>query len=157
MALIQTITGTDSIAVPPNSGQNIFLAATNALITGNVSAHTLTFTVLNGIQSWQRINASVLLQPNIGYFCVGGSVLNLTLPVISAFGDEISISLNGSAGFNILQYSTQRIRYGDRESTLGISGGLTTLNQGDSVRLVCSVANTRWNVIGGSIGNLTVN
>jgi len=153
--MILTLTGTDGIPVSPDSLRNIFLAGTNVTITGSPSLHTLTLTALNGVSAWYSIVGNITLTPNCGYVCSGGTNLILTLPATSAVGEESEVTLDGSTSFIIQQQPLQRIRYGDRETSVGIAGQLISLNQGDSVRLVCSVANTRWNALS-TQGSLTV-
>jgi len=105
---------------------------------------------------WQRISGNTPLLPGNGYICVApGGALNLTLPVVSSLGDEIRIYLDGSTSFTIVQGAGQQIRYGNQQSTAGVFGSITSTAQGDSMHLVCSVADLRWLLISGA-GNPTI-
>lgn len=92
----------------------------------------------------------------MGYFCVApGGALTLALPATSIQGDVIQIALDGATSFQVTQSAGQSILYGNKNTTAGVAGSLTSLSQGDSIRLVCRVPNLRWVVVT-SMGNLTV-
>jgi hypothetical protein len=103
---------------------------------------------------WEVIGANQTLAVQHGYFCTAGGVLALLLPPVSVLGDTIEISIEGSAGFQVTQGAGQSIKYGNQISTVGAGGSISSLSQGDSIRMVCRVANLSW-VILSSMGNLT--
>ena len=107
-----------------------------------------------GGMTWQVIGASQTLAVNHGYFCTSGGVLALLLPPVSVLGDTIEISIEGSAGYSVNQGAGQSIKFGNAITTVGVGGSVSSLSQGDSIRLVCKVANLDW-VIMSSMGNLT--
>jgi hypothetical protein len=107
------------------------------------------------LPAWNRIFASQALVSNMGYICVGGGVLDLSLPATSLVGDIIEVTLDGSTSFSITQGAGQTIKIGNVTTTAGVGGSLTSTQQGDSLRMVCSVTNLRWNVLS-SMGNPTV-
>lgn len=93
---------------------------------------------------------------NSGYVCISpGGALSLSLPAVSALGDEIEVTLDGSTSFTITQGAGQQIRLGNLATTAGVGGSLASTQQGDSLRMVCSIANLKWNVLS-SMGNPTV-
>lgn len=92
---------------------------------------------------------------NHGYFCTGGGTLALLLPPVSALGDIIEITLDGSAGFSVTQGAGQSLRIGNLATTVGVGGSLSSTQQGDTIRMVCQVANLKWNVFS-SMGNPTI-
>lgn len=152
---LQTITGTSGGPVSADSSFNINLLGTNVLAVGDPLTNTITLTALSGEVTWTTISSNTSLSNNTGYFCISGTNLQLTLPSSSVLGDCIEISLDGATKFTVLQGSGQQIRYGNQQTTLGVGGSLASTDQGDSIRMVCSATNTKWNVIS-SIGNLTV-
>ncbi len=154
MATIQTLTGTSGGPVGPDTNRNINLLGTNVTVVGSPSAHVLTISALTGVATWFSITANTPLVVNSGYACVGGLNLQLTLPIAAALGATIEVTLDGAVGFTILQNAGQQIRYGSQLTTVGITGQLISINQGDSVRLVCSGIN-KWNATS-TMGNLTV-
>lgn len=155
-ANIQTITGTSGGPVGPDASFNIDLSGTNVVSVGNPVTNTITLTALSGVITWNTISSNTVLSPNAGYFCTGGTNLQLTLPTTSSLGDLIEISLDGATSYTVVQTTPiQQIRYGNQITTLGVTGSLTSTAQGDSIRMVCSATNSKWNVLS-SIGNLTV-
>lgn len=123
-------------------------------VSGNAGTNTLT--ISNAEPAWVSISASQTMDPNVGYFCVSpGGDLSLLLPPTSSQGDIVSVALDGATSFSITQGSGQSVVYGNKVSTVGAGGSLTSLQQGDAVRLVCRIPNQRWQVTS-SMGNLTV-
>jgi hypothetical protein len=105
---------------------------------------------------WSTISASQTLAINNGYICISpGGALSLALPAVSAVGSIIEVTLDGATSFTVTQSAGQSIVIGNDHTTAGVTGSLASTQQGDSLRMVCSVANLRWNVLS-SMGNLTV-
>jgi hypothetical protein len=117
--------------------------------TITISATATTFT-------WSTISASQTLDVNNGYIAIApGGALSLALPAVSAVGDTIEVTLDGSTSIAITQSAGQQIRLGNQATTAGVGGSLTSTQQGDTLRMVCSVANLKWNILS-SMGNFTV-
>lgn len=128
-------------------------AGTGISITNG--AGTITINSTGGL-TWQTITASQGLAINNGYICVSaGGALSLSLPTTAAVGSEIEVTLDGATSWTITQAAGQQIRLGNVQTTSGVGGSLASTAQGDSIRFVCSVANTKFNVIS-SMGNITV-
>jgi len=111
-----------------------------------------------GVLVWQTITVGTNLVANNGYVCQGtASILVTTLPTTAAQYSLIELLNNGStaSGFQIAQNANQIIKFGDLSSTTG-SGSIVTNAQGDAIRLICTQANTVWNVLS-SMGNFTIN
>lgn len=141
--------------VPPNGADTIFIVGSGSIsVNGNAGTNTLTISS-SPVAAWNLIGASQTMAPNQGYFCTGGGALVLTLPVASNIGDIIQITLDGSASWQIAQTAGQRVRIGNLQTTLGVGGSITSTQQGDTVYLVCQIANLKWNVLS-SMGNLIV-
>jgi hypothetical protein len=136
-------------AVPVANVLNV-LGASGTSTSG--SGNTITIIATGVI--WQVIGASQTLLVNNGYICTSGGALLLTLPLVSSVGDIIEVTLDGSTSYKIVQNAGQLIRLGNVSTTSGVTGFILTYAQGDSLRLVCSIANTKWNVIS-SMGELT--
>lgn len=135
---------------------NIFEILGTGGVSTSVASNVMTITVSAEGMTWNLISSSQTLSPNNGYFCVSpGGILSLRLPPVSNLGDVIEICLDGSAGFTITQGAGQTIRLGNVSTTAGIGGSLTSTQQGDVLRLVCQVANLKWNVLSCE-GNLTI-
>jgi hypothetical protein len=155
--VVETLTGNSGGAVGPNGAHNINVVGTgNVTVTGNAGTNTLTISVVGEGEVWQTITASQTLAVNNGYVCVSpGGALALALPAVSAVGAIIEVTLDGATSFSITQSAGQQIRIGNTATTAGAGGSLTSTQQGDSIRMVCSVANLKWNVLS-SMGNPTV-
>lgn len=151
----ETLTGNSGGPVPPTGGNINVLGAGGVTVAGNPGTSTLTITVAGSGMTWNTIGASQTLAVDNGYFCTSGGALALLLPAASNIGDTINISLDGSTSFQVTQRAGQSIKMGNATTTTGAGGSLTSTQQGDSIEIVCSVANLRWNVLS-SMGNITV-
>ena len=147
----------DAVVVLPNpiTGDINVFGGTGITTTGNALTYTLTINSTAAGFNWNAISASQTLANKNGYICVGGTNLSLLLPATSIVGDILAVSLDGSTSFSVTQAAGQQIRLGDVTTTLGVSGSISSLNQGDSIVLVCKQANTLWTCYGVT-GNLTV-
>ena len=105
--------------------------------------------------SWAEANTNITADVNNGYVATGGSRVEITLPVTSAIGDVIEVTAQNANGWRIVQSAGQSIRLGTTLSTVGASGYAESTAIGDSLKLVCTQANTDWNIIN-SVGNLDV-
>lgn len=149
-----------NLIIAGNTGSGSPVADTFNIIgtagtTTNVSGNTLTITGDGLGVIWSVIGASQALAVNHGYICTTGAALSLSLPATSTLGQVIEITLDGSTSFTVTQGAGQSIRFGSVSTTAGAGGSMVSTAQGDSIRMVCSVANTKWNVLS-SVGNLTI-
>ena len=106
--------------------------------------------------TWQSTGASTTqaIAVNNGYFTQAVGI-TLTLPATAALGTEIYVTSSGVGIWTIAQNAGQNIQFGNLSTTVGTGGSLASTAIGDSITLVCSVANTTWAVIG-SQGNITI-
>ena len=91
------------------------------------------------------------------YAANNASLVTLTLPATSAFGDSFCVSGSGAGGWKIAQNAGQQINFGNTATTAGAGGSLQSTNQYDSATLVCIVsgASSVWAARSG-FGNITV-
>jgi hypothetical protein len=109
--------------------------------------------VTAGSNSWNAITANQSLVADNSYVVTSGA-LSLALPTTAAFGTEIVVSLyNTGTSWVITQAAGQRIQFGSSATTTGTGGNLASTAAGDTVKLVCVIANTAWLVIY-TIGNI---
>jgi len=107
--------------------------------------------------SWEMVTASpCALLPNKGFIANYGSQLEFSLPVTSAMGKEIKIAGHGSGGWKITQNSGQKIIFGNAQTTVGVTGFLSSTHQNDCVEMVCVEANNIWKVVS-SVGSININ
>ena len=154
--VVETLTGNSGGPVSPDGSDNInLLGAGGVTVSGNAGTHTLTISVSGEGQTWNAITMSQTMAVNNSYVCISpGTNLSLALPAVCNLGDTIEVTLDGATSFTITQQTGQSIRFGQVVSTT-TSGTLASNFQGDAVTMVCTVANTRWNVINDE-GTLTV-
>lgn len=128
--------------------------ANTQLVTINSSTGQLGVTALQSF-SWSVITANQTAAVNNGYFCNKAGTLALALPATSAVGDVIEVyNMNTATGTQFTQAAGQQIFIGNTSTTLGAAGTLTSIAVGDSLKLVCSAANTTWRVVS-MVGNWT--
>jgi hypothetical protein len=140
-------------AVPAGGILNI---VGSAGITTSASGNTVTITQGGGGLTWNTITgATQAMAVNNGYFANRGAGVTFTLPVSAAFGSVFVVSAINAGGWTIAQNVGQQIQFGALNTTAGAGGSLASTAIGDTVYLVCSVANTNFVVIN-SIGNITV-
>lgn len=144
----------DTGSAVPAAGIINIVGGTGISTTG--SGNTITINATGGGETWSAISASQALAVNHGYACVSpGGALSLSLPAVAAVGSEIEVTLDGATSWTITQGAGQQIRIGNTQTTLGATGTLGSTAQGDTVRMVCTVANLKFNVLS-SQGNITV-
>lgn len=110
----------------------------------------------NAAFTWNVVATNTTMATNSGYITNSSSQIQLTLPTTSAVGDELAISGLGTGGWIVKQAAGQSITISPTTTTVGTGGSLASTNKSDSMRLVCTVANTTWNALGGPQGSLTI-
>jgi hypothetical protein len=152
---IPTMFVTDSGTAIPIANTIEVLGGTDIATSASGNTILINWTGAGGIV-WTVISASQSLASENGYICASpGGALSLALPATSQVGDIIEVTLDGATSFTITQSAGQQIRIGSLSTTSGVGGSITSNNQGDSLRMVCSIADLKWNVLS-SMGNPTV-
>jgi len=140
-------------AVPAANVINILGAG---VVATSGSGDTITITSGAEAFSWQVISTDTAAAINTGYIVTGSSVVNISLPAIAPVGTIIEVT--GAVGemnvWKLLVASGQTIIYGHLETTTS-TGYIVSGDSGDSIRIVCSIANTQFIALS-SIGNLLV-
>jgi hypothetical protein len=106
--------------------------------------------------SWLTISASQTLSPDVGYFITSVIPTNYALPTVIAVGQIIQIVNISPSTFTLTQSAGQFIEIGGAISTVGVAGSATSNASGDSITLVCSVANIAFTALNGVGGIWTV-
>ncbi len=137
----------------------VTVAAATAPSSGQVLTATSSTTATwqsNSSSAWTALSTTtVSAAVNNGYIATGASLQTFTLPATSAVGDTLEFIAFGAGGWRVAQNASQNIRFGSSVTTTGVGGRLDSTAQGDSIRLVCAVANTSW-IQSGPVGNITV-
>lgn len=130
-------------------------AGTNIGINSGSGAITINATGAAGF-SWNDVTSGTqTLAINQGYVTDNGaSLVTYSLPVTAPLGSIIEIAGKSAGGWTINYTTGQSIHFGN-ETTTVTTGGLSSTNLYDYVKLLCITANSTWSVIGG-IGNLTL-
>jgi len=140
-------TGATPVAATLTAGANISIV--NA--AGSI---TIAATGLAGF-SWTVVTGtSQAMLSNNGYIANNAGLVTLTLPATSAVGDEIDVIGKGAGGWLIQCGAGQTIVLGS--STTSVAGSLASTNAKDSLYIICTVANTEWQVGSAPQGNITV-
>lgn len=123
--------------------------------TGTSSTAVWTQAIAGGFTWINVTGTSQLMAKNTGYIANNSSLVTFTLPATSNIGDIISVVGAGVGGWTIIENSGQNIQVGSVSSTT-TSGSISSINQYDSIDLICIVANTTWVTRGGPQGNITI-
>jgi len=151
---IDTITLPDATVITPVDNNVNFLEGGGMSITG--SGDDITFAAA-GFVSWSVItDATQALTEGNGYFANRAGGVAFTLPATAAVGDTFAVSALNADGWTIAQNAGQTIRIGNQASTTGVGGSVASTAIGDSLILVCSVADTDFQAVMAPQGNLTI-
>jgi hypothetical protein len=122
--------------------------------TGSVNGNTITgLSTGGGGLTWQFAISPLTASTNNGYITTGTT--SIALPTVAALGSTIEIVASSDSLFTITQNTNQFIRFGIVTTTL-TSGTLVSQNNGDSIRLVCTSADTVFTVVS-AVGTITLN
>ena len=97
---------------------------------------------------------SATMAANNGYIANNASLVTLTLPSSASVGDIVQVSGQGVGGWKIAQTSGQSIIFNCNTTTVGTGGSISSTLPSDTLTIMCTVANTTFNVIS-SQGNFT--
>lgn len=128
-------------------------------ISGNVTVtddptNMRTNVSISGTVLWEVVTTDTSMSVQTGYITNSASLLTFTLPITANPGDTMRINCNSSGLWTIAQNSGQTIRFGV-DTTTTSSGNITSLNVGDSIEIICTVANTNFSVVS-SIGYFSI-
>jgi hypothetical protein len=136
-------------------GSATLTPGTGATIT--TAANAIIISAIGGGVTWNVPGGTLLtMSVNNGYISTLSSLISYILPATAAVGDMFRITLaNASGSWTIVQQAGQSIQMGSSSTTVGVGGSLSSTANGDSVEIICTVANTNFIVLS-SIGNLTI-
>lgn len=109
-------------------------------------------------EDWREVTASGALVNGQQALVNSGSLVTLSLPTSSVYGDTIRIKGVGAGGWKVSQASGQVIIWSGSEevevdiTTTGTSGYIQSLDSKAAIELVCTVANTTWEVVSVHLG-----
>jgi hypothetical protein len=125
-------------------------------ITITNGAGSITIAATSSTTAWvNQTSSTVTIAANTGYIINDSTnLVTLTLPATIAQGSIVEIAGMSSGGWKLAQASGQQINFGAVATTSGTGGSLASSNTYDSIRLVCTTANTQFTVLS-SMGNIT--
>jgi hypothetical protein len=142
------IDGAASASIASNYGAlQIFSDGTNYFSYGIVN---------NASTAWRVAAAGLTMVPGNSYLSTAATAQSFPLPATASVGTLLELSMVGAGIVTITQAAGQQIRFGNLTTTSGVGGSLASTSQGDSVKLVCTTANTIFQVVTGAVGNWTV-
>jgi len=152
----EVTTDDGSPSVKPDGNGNInIVGGMGVSVTGNGPGDTVTISASGVGLTWSVISsATQAVSVQNGYFANRGAGVTFTLPATAAVGDAFAISAINAGGWTLAQNAGQTVHFGNQDTTTGAGGSLSTTAIGDTITVVCSVANTDFVVIN-SIGNIT--
>ena len=115
-----------------------FVYSTDDGTTGTVT------TVSTSGLTWSSVAIATQMVNEQGYITT--ATLDATLPVLAAVGTSLGLT-NTSGNFTIKQNALQSIVFNTTTSTIGVGGSIVTTVTGQSIELLCIVANTKWQVL----------
>ena len=109
---------------------------------------------VGGVFPWNVVTGTTQTAAvNNGYFANNAGAVTVTMPTTAAIGDVVEVAGMGAGGW-IIDYGTgASIRFGSVTTTT-TTGTLASTDAGDTVKIVCRVANTGWQVLT-TLGNIT--
>ena len=152
-------TGTNGYVICAATGANPTWSAITAAAGSGISvilgANTIDLASTAPF-SWSQVGADGALVVNTGIVNSKAGLLTMSLPATSAVNTICKLVGWGATGWIITQAANQQILFGNTNTTLGVGGSLASSNHGDTVSLICVVADLVWRVMEGPVGNLTV-
>ena len=125
------------------------------LVADSAQAAGIKWATMTGITTWTDVTGtSATLVANNGYLANNVGLVTFTLPATCDKFAEIEIDGINSGGWAIAQLAGQRIKYNSVITTVGVTGGLASINSYNCVKLRCIVADTDFEVVN-VVGNLS--
>jgi len=140
----------------PHIRAHTLTAGAGATITNGAGTITIGLAGPMGF-SWQVVDSTTNVNPIVvfnGYITGGVALTTFLLPAAASIGDVFVVT-GLSSLFQINQNAGQSIIVGNRTSTVGVGGTVSSTMVSDSVMIVCVTANSVFKVFS-SMGNLTV-
>lgn len=98
--------------------------------------------------SWNEVTgATQSASVNNAYIANNASQVVVTLPSTAAVGDKVLVMGKGAGGWKLAQNASQQINFNGTNTTNGTGGYLKSNVLNDFVEVICTTANTTWEVL----------
>lgn len=145
IARIQT---TGQLRLPLYTAASTFTGTAVGILAFDSSGNILTTAVpTSGIAFTEVTGTTQAAAINTGYIANNASLVTITLPGTAAIGSVVEIVGKGAGLWRLAQPAGLTIRFGNLSTTAGTGGWLQATQRYDSIRLVCTTANTEWTVV----------
>ena len=142
-AVVSSQTYTTPLALPTANGQ--VLSSTTAGVQSWVN---------NAVGTWiDQTSTPVTLAANTSYSANNAGLTTLNMPATAAFGDLFEVAGQGAGGWLVRMNAGQTANLNGTPTT--VAGSLASTNRYNTIKLVCTVANTTFTVLSSS-GVITV-
>jgi hypothetical protein len=144
---LNTLTGNTGGPISPTFGDIQIVGTGSVAVAG--SGSTLTISASTTSLTWNNDAPSGILAINNGYVVTASTPSpSFTLPVTAPIGSVIEILVNGGTSWtiNLSGQTIKAVTAGPSIVTYSTSISNAIVGGSPSIRLVCAVANTGWNV-----------
>ncbi len=138
------VASTETYATPGSSGNVMTSDGTNWTSAAPAST-SFTWSTVTGTSQTAAVDN--------GYFANNAGLVTVTLPATAAVGKVVEVAGQGAGGWKLLANTGQTIQFGNLASTT--AGSFSSTNQYDTIKVVCQVANTTWQVLSAVSSGLT--
>lgn len=157
-AMVSSVLGAGQVHIGTTAGDAVpgtIIAGANIIVTA--ASGTLTIAATGGgLLNWTDVTGtSQAMVVNSAYTANNASLVTLTLPATAAYGSEFAIAYKGAGGWKLAQNSGQTVRQGTAITTSGAGGSIASTLAGDSIRVLCTTADTGFEILWGT-GNWTI-
>jgi hypothetical protein len=105
---------------------------------------------------WNNVTTSpVGVLPGNGYIVSTSANVQFILPSVCPFGTVFEIVGRFGSGWTLTQADGQEVHLGTAGTTVGVTGSIASTETYDCIRVVCTVANTEFEVVS-SMGNFLI-
>ena len=150
-------------AYMPIVGGTSTTGALQSVATGT-AGYALTYVSSSALPVWEAVAGSYWVNVtsttqsaavNTGYIITEASLTTVTLPATAALGSVVEVvgTPTNTSFFTLAANTGQTIQFGNTASTSG--GSWTSTNANDTIRVVCTVANTTWTVTSAITAGMT--
>lgn len=109
-----------------------------------------------GFNTVEVTGTTQVMAPNTIYIANNAALVTFSLPATFALGDFFGVTGWGAGGWKITQNASQTIHIGNKATTTGTAGYVSSTNQFDSVLFVAAATNIGLTAPWGTQGNPTV-